>query len=205
MSFTLMAQSVQELSIMYQKLNYLISSLTPNYSEGGFMRGNIVQLTLGGYFYEMPGIIQNITVTIPNDTTWEIGIPATPEQSTEAAGSNGFTDSQVKELPHRLDISMTFTPIHKFLPETVKNIYGGKNINQRFISLEDAGSNQNTLYAGPNGEGIPGIFTVDREATTDIPAKQARAVFTGLPNASIKPAPQIPSITLPTTRRRRRN
>ena len=203
MSFTLMAQSVQELSIMYQKLNYLISSLTPNYSEGGFMRGNIVQLTLGGYFYEMPGIIQNINVTIPNDTTWEIGIPATPEQSTEAAGSNGFTDSQVKELPHRLDISMTFTPIHKFLPETVKNIYGGKNINQRFISLEDVDGNQNTLYAGPNGEGIPGIFTVDREATTDIPAKQARAVFTGLPNASIKPAPQIPSITLPTTRRRR--
>ena len=33
MSFTLMAQSVQELSIMYQKLNYLISSLAPDYSE----------------------------------------------------------------------------------------------------------------------------------------------------------------------------
>jgi hypothetical protein len=131
---------------MYQKLNYLISSLTPDYSEGGFMRGNIVQLTLGGYFYEMPGIIQNINITIPNDTTWEIGIPATPEQSTEAAGSNGFTDSKVKELPHRLEISMTFTPLYKFLPETVKNIYGAGNITQRFLSLEDAGGNINTLY-----------------------------------------------------------
>lgn len=145
-SFSLMAQSIQELSIMYQKLNYLISSLAPDYSEKGFLRGNIVQFTLGGYFYEMPGIIQSINITIPNDTTWEVGIPATSEQSTEAAGSNGFTDSKVKELPHRLEISMSFTPLYKFLPETVKNIYGAGTITQRFLSLEDAGGNINTLY-----------------------------------------------------------
>jgi hypothetical protein len=194
MSFTLMAQSIQELSIMYQKLNYLISSLTPDYNSQGYMRGSIVQLTLGGYFYEMPGIINSINVEIPNDTTWEIGIPATPEQSTEAAGGNGFTDSQVKELPHRLEVSMEFTPLYKFLPEKVKDIYGGQNITQRFLSLEDAGGNKNTLYSGPGGQGVPGIFTPPRASTADIPAKEARAVFTGLPNQTIRPQPQLPPI-----------
>lgn len=146
MSFTVVAQSVQELSIMFQKLNYLKSTLAPDYSDSGYMRGNIHQLTMGGYLYETPGIIDSLTYTIPNDTTWEIGIPASKAQSTEAKGSNGFTDSAVKELPHRIEVSMTFKPIYSFLPQKVKNINAAGGIKQRFISLEDdAGTNN--LYA----------------------------------------------------------
>ena len=153
MEFTVVAQSVQELSIMYQKLNYLKSTLAPDYSDSGYMRGNIHQLTMGGYLYETPGIIDSLTYTIPNDTTWEIGIPASVAQSTEARGSNGFTDSVVKELAHRINVSMTFTPIYKFLPQKVKNINAAGNIKQRFISLEDdAGTNN--LYAN----GVSNVF-----------------------------------------------
>ena len=146
MSFTVVAQSIQELSIMFQKLNYLKSSLAPDYSDSGYMRGNIHRLSLGGYFYETPGVIESLVYTIPNDTTWEIGIPASREQSTEARGSNGFTDSSVKELPHRIEVSMAFRPIYKFLPEKVKNINAAGNIKQRFISLEDS-LRGNNLYA----------------------------------------------------------
>lgn len=146
MNFTVVAQSIQELSIMYQKLNYLKSTLAPDYSDSGYMRGNIHQLTMGGYFYETPGIIDSLTYTIPNDSTWEIGIPASKAQSTEARGSNGFTDSSVKELAHRIEVQMSFIPIYKFLPQKVKNINAAGNIKQRFISLEDdAGTNN--LYA----------------------------------------------------------
>jgi len=145
-NFTVMAQSIQELSIMYQKLNYLKSTLSPDYSDSGYMRGNIHQLTIGGYFYETPGIIDSLAYTIPNDSTWEIGIPASKAQSTEARGSNGFTDSAVKELAHRIEVQMSFLPIYKFLPQKVKNINAAGNIKQRFISLEDdAGTNN--LYA----------------------------------------------------------
>lgn len=146
MDFTVVAQSIQELSIMFQKLNYLKSTLAPDYSDSGYMRGNIHRLSLGGYFYETPGIIDSLTYTIPNDTTWEIGIPASREQSTEAQGSNGFTDSAVKELPHRIEVSMMFRPIYKFLPEKVKDINAAGRITQRFISLEDS-LNGNNLYA----------------------------------------------------------
>jgi hypothetical protein len=49
LSWTVVAQSKQELIPMYKKLNYLASSLTPDYSPNGYMRGNLVQLTVGGY------------------------------------------------------------------------------------------------------------------------------------------------------------
>jgi len=177
-SFTLMAQSVQEMSIMYQKLNYIVSSLAPDYSQGGYMRGNLVQLTLGGYYYEMPGIIENITITLPNDATWEIGIPPSEADSTQfAASPTRFTGRNVQELPHRLDISMTFKPIHNFLPQIVGSSYsktdnadginGGQDIKQRFLSLANANPNwkDGNLY----GEGVGEVFKiVDPRAPTQI-------------------------------------
>jgi hypothetical protein len=177
-SFTLMAQSVQEMSIMYQKLNYIVSSLAPDYSQGGYMRGNLVQLTLGGYYYEMPGIIENITITLPNDATWEIGIPPSEADSTQfAASPTRFTGRNVQELPHRLDISMTFKPIHNFLPQIVGSSYsktdnadginGGQDIKQRFLSLANANPNwkDGNLY----GEGVGEVFKiVDPRAPTPI-------------------------------------
>ena len=166
MSFTVVAQSIQELSIMYQKLNYLMSHLTPDYSTSGYMRGNLAQVTLGGYLYEVPGVITSLTYTIPDDTTWEIGIPATTQQQKSPPNGPAFSDSAVKELPHRIEVSLTFKPLEKFLPQIVGSSYskkenpngilGDKAIKQRFISLEDAGGDLNTLY----GNGVAPKFRI---------------------------------------------
>lgn len=189
-SFTLVAQSIQELSIMYQKLNYIVSSLAPDYSKGGFMRGNLVQLTLGGYLYETPGIIDNISITLPNDATWEIGIPVNEEDNTRFfASPTKFTADNVQELPHRLDISMTFRPIHNFLPQIVGSSYtvnaptgsassnpeginGGQKIKQRFLSLANGNPNiaSANLYAGPQNDsgkyvGVPNQFKINDTST----------------------------------------
>jgi hypothetical protein len=143
---------------MYQKLNYLASSLTPNYSSQGFMRGNIAQLTIGGYFYEQPGIITNLTYTMPDDASWEIGI-----------NDQGNSDSTVKELCHMMDVSMTFKPIHKFLPQIVGSsldtdnplgILGGDSIKQRYINLEDDSKSVNNLYKkGVSEKYLPDDFS----------------------------------------------
>jgi hypothetical protein len=144
MDFTVAVQSIQEQSIAYQKLNYLKSTLAPNYSDNGYMRGNIHRLTVGGYFYETPGIIDNLTYTVPQDSPWEVAIPA---DNTEINASGGITfrNPAIKELPHIINVSMQFKPIFKFLPETVKHIDAAGAITQRFISLENDGST-NTLY-----------------------------------------------------------
>tara|TARA_R110001632_G_scaffold60055_1_gene145917 strand:+ start:630 stop:2441 length:1812 start_codon:yes stop_codon:yes gene_type:complete len=163
MNFTVAAQSKVEMSIMFQKLNFLKSTLAPDYSLEGYMRGNIQQLTLGGYFYEVPGVIESLTYTIPNDSTWEIGID-----------DEAKFDRSVKELPHRIEVEMAFTPIHKFLPRTVVNIDGKDSISQRFISLEDAdGATANNLYAGEeNSEGqyigVPSRFQPDNHEPVDL-------------------------------------
>jgi hypothetical protein len=60
MAFTVVAQSREEITAMYDKLNFLASSLAPEYLDSetsGYMAGNIAYITLGEYIYDQPGII----------------------------------------------------------------------------------------------------------------------------------------------------
>ena len=138
LSWTVAAQSREELSPMYKKLNYLASTLAPSYSPSGYMRGPLVQLTIGGYVYEQVGFITGLTFEIGEDSPWEIGIID--------SGINTATatyDSKVKELPHYIRVSsFNFTPIHDFVPKTqdIKDWKGPS----RFIALSDGG--ENNLY-----------------------------------------------------------
>ena len=116
LGWTVAAQSKQELIPMYQKLNYLASSLAPDYTDIGYMAGNLVTLTLGGWFYEQPGIITSMTLDVPQESPWEIAIPV--------SGSN---DSSVKELPHIVKVTgVQFIPIQKFVPKVQRNEYNGE-------------------------------------------------------------------------------
>lgn len=153
-SFQVAAQSKPELSIMYQKLNYLQSTLAPNFSTNGFMRGNIHQLTIGGYFYEQPGVITSLNYTMPSESPWEIGIPST-DSSTTSVGGIDYRDPAVKELTHIINVSVSFKPIQRFLPQTVgspfdttnpNGIFGKQAINQKFIQLANGGGIGENLY-----------------------------------------------------------
>lgn len=140
LSWTVVAQSKAELIPMYKKLNYLASSLTPDYSTNGYMRGNIVKLTIGGYLYEQPGIITSITYDIPQESPWEIGI-----------GTNNAEDGTVKELPHMIKVTgFKFIPIHNFVPQKQKLPYEEKNNQygegQRYIALTKGLSDNNSNY-----------------------------------------------------------
>lgn len=110
LSFMVAAQSKSELIPMYKKLNYLSSQVMPDYSKFGYMRGPMIQLTIGGYFYEQPGILTNLVYDITDETTWEIGI-----------NDEGNFDHSVKELPHIIKVSsFSFIPIHTFIPRKAK-------------------------------------------------------------------------------------
>jgi hypothetical protein len=113
--WTIAAQSKDELIPMYQKLNYLASNLTPDYSSNGYMRGPMMRLTIGGYLYSQPGFMTSLTYTIDESTPWEIGINNTDAKS----------DNSVKELPHIIKVSMNYTPIHTFVPRKQTNKYEG--------------------------------------------------------------------------------
>ena len=157
LSWTVAAQSKEELIPMYKKLNYLASTLAPDYSPQGYMRGNIAQLTVGGYVYEQPGIITGLTYDIQEDSPWEIGI-----------NTAGGVDETVKQLPHIIRVSsFNFIPIQDFIPskqyltftnnqgtQDTNDDYGFANRNgygaQRFISLANASDPlASTTYGTP--------------------------------------------------------
>jgi hypothetical protein len=149
LSWKLAAQSREELVIMYKKLNYLQSVMTGDYSPNGYMEGNIVNLTVGGYFWEQPGFFTALNVTFPEKTTYEIGIPDPVVGAERNTGQSIETRKDVKEVPHILDVSATFTPIQNFVPRKQQNKFDSKGGiesygQERFINLSS--DNGNTSY-----------------------------------------------------------
>jgi len=141
LSWTVAAQSKIELMQMYRRLNYLASVCAPNYSDSGYMRGNIITLTIGGYFYEQPGIISGFSYEMNDENdTWEIAID-----------DEGNEDTSVKQLPHIIRVkSFNFTPIHNFIPniQNYSDTAFGNGIQifgpERFIALNaPSGDNWN--------------------------------------------------------------
>jgi hypothetical protein len=128
LGWTVAAQSKEELIPMYQKLNFLASSLAPDYSANGYMRGNLAVITVGGYLFDQPGIINSINYSVPTESPWEIGIN---DKSGDTPGNEYGYDTAVKELPHIIRVTgFSFTPIHKFVPKLQKNIYGNTYTNK---------------------------------------------------------------------------
>jgi hypothetical protein len=122
LSFTVVAQSKDELSIMYDKLNFLASSLAPEYLDSGlgsgYMAGNIAYLTLGDYIIEQPGIITSLTFDIPEDSSWEVGIKSNGEQYDS---QDKIDDKVPRRLPHMIKVTgFKFIPIHTFRAEKVR-------------------------------------------------------------------------------------
>ena len=142
LSFTVAAQSREELIPIYKKLNFLASNLAPTYSDKGYMGGPLITLTLGGWCYELPGFISSLTLDIPEESPWEIAIPASKSQMDK--NNPIYSDKGVKELPHIIKVSgFSFTPIHTFRPakQVIDFNENGSKITkygpERYIALEN--------------------------------------------------------------------
>jgi hypothetical protein len=172
LSWTVAAQSKQELIPMYHKLNFLASSLAPDYSANGYMRGNLATLTVGGYLYEQPGIIKSINYSVPQESPWEIGI-----DNIGVNDINDGIDRGVNQLPHMIKVTgFQFVPIHTFVPKLQQNTYlmddgGTLDIfgKEKYISLKHEDGKDNYPNLLPLGEVIPEDATALEQ---DLPASQ---------------------------------
>jgi len=121
--FRIAAQSKQEMKFLYKKLNYLLSTLYPDYNDAGFMRGNITKLTLGDLFVRTPGVLLSLDLSVDNEYAWEIAMNE-PE---------GGSDKDMLETPQIMDVAASFKPILNRLPRK-----GGAIL---LTAGEEAGSN----------------------------------------------------------------
>ena len=107
-NFKIAAQSKQEMRFLYRKLNYLLSTLYPDYNSAGFMRGNITKLTIGDLFVRTPGILESLQLNVDDQYAWEIAMDE-PE---------GGDSSDMLETPQIMDVGVQFKPILNTLPKT---------------------------------------------------------------------------------------
>jgi|TARA_B100000900_G_scaffold249595_1_gene212492 hypothetical protein len=103
-NFKVAAQSKQEMKFIYKKLNYLLSTLHPDYNTAGFMRGNITKLTIGDLFVRTPGILESLQLSVDDQYAWEIAM--------------GDESKDMLETPQIMDVGVQFKPILNVLPRT---------------------------------------------------------------------------------------
>tara|TARA_R110001606_G_scaffold349756_1_gene499712 strand:- start:62 stop:997 length:936 start_codon:yes stop_codon:yes gene_type:complete len=126
-NFKVAAQSKQEMVPLYRKLNYLVSTLYPDYSSAGSMRGNITKLTIGDLFVRQPGILTSLNLNVADNYPWEIAF-----KEGQAANGDGIVvneDVAMLELPQIIDVAVSFKPILSVLPQAGYDIDSGNNIN----------------------------------------------------------------------------
>jgi hypothetical protein len=121
LGFTIYAHSRAEMAPLYKKLNHLVGVTAPTYSNKGFMMGNILKITVGNYFNNMPGILNSISLKPSFEAGWDInrkedGTIFTPTDK----DSDGYS-LDVGQLPRMIDVTMQFTPIHNFTPQYTQN------------------------------------------------------------------------------------
>ena len=132
-SFKVAALSAKEMEPMYQKLNFLMSNLMPDYNNNLLMRGPFTKMTVGNWIDSQPGVINSLSYTISNDSPWEIAL-------------NEPTPGGKKEmvLPHIIDVNLSFTPIGVHTKGTYQT--PKKSTSQSNIAQNWNGSNEKSNY-----------------------------------------------------------
>jgi len=106
LSFTIAASTRAEMKPLYRKIAYLASTTAPTYGGGdqNFMRGTLVELTVGDYIANTPGVLTSVNYKWQQNYPWEIVLKE--------------DEDDVQQLPMVLDCSINFRPIHNFIPQT---------------------------------------------------------------------------------------
>lgn len=110
--FIIAAFSRDEIRPLYQKLNALAGSTAPTYDkEGTFMQGTLASITIGDYINNQAGYISSVQLAWNKSYQWEID----------------YEDLDFPRVPHVLDVSIGFTPIHNFNAKYDINTKLGQN------------------------------------------------------------------------------
>jgi hypothetical protein len=142
--FKIAAQSRHEMMPLYRKINYLASQTAPDY-RGTRMRGSICRLTIGSMIQRTPGFFTSISLKWNKQYPWEISVNHL-EKGPDKDGA--------MVMPHILDVSCQFQPIHSFTPQ--KSVHKSPFIlpsgtkRQQKWSLWDAAENSTKAQVNQN-------------------------------------------------------
>ena len=124
-NFDVYPKTVQELPVLWEKLNYLVGLCYPTFDDTSRMIAPFIHLTIGNIFHKTPGFLNSLTVTVPDGSTWEM--------------ASGL------KLPKHIQCSCGFTYVGKYLPSPLGKHY-------ELDWLQDKGwndANSGTFHVSP--------------------------------------------------------
>ena len=95
-TFSIYPKTKQEFPVLIEKLNYLVGLCYPTFSATERMITPFMNLTMGDMFNETPGILRGLTITVEENSTWEI--------------------DEGLQFPHFIKAACEFTHIGKHVP-----------------------------------------------------------------------------------------
>jgi hypothetical protein len=142
------------------------------------MRGNLIELSVGGWFQGQIGFMSGLTLEVPQESPWEIGITDAGNLTSIGTGDSKKeinSDPSVQEMPMIVNVTgFQFTPIHDFVPRLQRNSYTGGNVEgggkfisnygpERYINLKGG--------LGTNYSGGPGSTNTSNGIINYMPPK----------------------------------
>ena len=104
-SFKVAAFSKADMQPLYEKLNLLAGSTAPTDRNGNLMMGTLTKVTIGDDLVQTSGFISSVGLSWDSNIPWEM-------------------ETEGERLPHALDVSIAFTPIHDFIPTANSTFIG---------------------------------------------------------------------------------
>ena len=152
--FKVAAFNEDQLKNIYRKLNMLAGTTAPSYSkEGNFMRGTLTRISIGDLLYRQNGFISGVDLSWNTTYPWEIDV------------SN---KKSINKVPHLLDVSVRFTPIHNFNVKSDLDFEGGEGYFGAKLRTTKSGVNRITPAGiAPIPPALPTVskFTIPKPPT----------------------------------------
>ena len=123
------------------------------------MAGSLVTLTMGNWCFELPGFIEQLSLDIPEESPWEIGID-----------DNGVRDNEegIMQLPHIIKVTgFSFQPIHTFRPAKERLTFATENTTAPGQEAGDLSSYGEEKYIAYRGKITPVEVEDDTQPTED--------------------------------------
>jgi hypothetical protein len=154
-TFVVPALSRADMVGNYQKLNALVWAVSPDYSNIGYMRGNMVELIMGDYFRGVPAIINSLTFSPIMEMGFDINRYSSQD---ELENPNAIEGQKINrensrlftgQLPKGIRVQSQITILHNFVPQRGKQFIGwteGNPNDDRYIinELEEPGEKVRT-------------------------------------------------------------
>lgn len=124
-NFTAVAMSLKELHPMWKRINYLLSLSKPSgYLKGSYIVPPLVQLTIGDLYKNQPIVINQLSMTIPENASWETIDELNDTNYHYYNGRITTLGSYVAQFPYEAEISVDCNILEKEIPMAGRSNFG---------------------------------------------------------------------------------